>query len=127
MKISEKIARYFLGFWFLVGAIEGWLGIVFDIYWFDLEKFSYFLKCIMDTSYFWIFLKIVQTIGAISLLFNYRPALGLLVVTPVTAIICLFYFFELFIFSPVAVALIIATAVLFYAYKEKYSLILESK
>ncbi|MEO0974444.1 MAG: hypothetical protein AAFX85_15250, partial [Pseudomonadota bacterium] len=70
---------------------------------------------------FWAFLKLVQTVGAISLLANLRPAFGLALVTPVTMVMCLLYAFSLQTFIPVGVLLLASTAVLFHAYRSSFA------
>ena len=126
MKVYEKISRYFLGVWCLIGAVDGWAMLLFNIHFMDPEKLSIFLKVLVNTTYFWAFLKIIQTIGAISLLVNYKPALGFILITPISAILCLFYLFELKIFIPIGILIVISSLILFRAYSKSFMPLLDS-
>lgn len=120
LKIYETVARYLLGIIFLFGAVDGVLYLFFDIHITPdptpSEPFLYILK---NTTYFWAFMKFIQLIGAISLLANYKPALGVALLAPVSSCLCLVYFFELqwyYAFTVVAVL----TVILLRAYSESY-------
>lgn len=106
MKLYETVARYMLGIIFLFGAVDGFLGLGFGIYLTGESNDGSFHAVLQHTVYFWAFLKFVEGIGAISLLFNIKPALGTGLLTPVSAVLCLFYVFDLqwyYAFAVVAV------------------------
>ena len=126
MRIYEKISRYFLGFWFAICAIDGWGYIFFGLHLTGDHSEFKLLTSLVSTMYFWVFLKLVQTIGAVSLLANYKPALGLALITPISAVLCLFYLFELAIFIPFGVLIIVSTVVLGRAYSSSYTPLLKS-
>jgi len=125
MKWIEILARYFLALWFLICVVDGWGVILFDVY-LTGEPTTLFLTTLVNTTWFWIFLKIVQTIGTASLLFNYKPALGLALITPISAGMCLFYFFILTDFTIIGVLIIISTIILGRAYAKSYKSLLMS-
>ncbi len=120
MSLYEKISRYYLGVWFSICAIDGWAYLFFNIHLTGDHSEFKLLAGLVTTTYFWAFLKLVQTIGAISLLINYRPALGLALITPISAVLCLFYVFELAMFIPFAILIVASTIILGRAYKKSY-------
>lgn len=120
MKWYEKLSRYFLGTWIAICAIDGWALLLFDIHMTEHGGFL-FLEHLVNATYFWAFLKIIQTVGALSLLLNYRPALGLALLTPINAVLVLFYAFELLPFMIFGVPIIIATVVLMRTYADSFT------
>jgi hypothetical protein len=120
MKFLEKFARYFLAAWFMICAVDGWSYLLFDAHLFGDHKGYLYLSNLVEATYFWAFLKTIQLVGALSLLFNYKPALGLALITPISAVLCLFYIFELQVYIPIAILIIIATLVLGRAYLESF-------
>jgi hypothetical protein len=120
LKLYETVARYLLGVIYLFGAVDGALGIFFHIFLTGEDTDCSFHAVLQHTLYFWAFLKSCELIGAVSLLANYKPALGLAVVTPISAVLCLFYAFELSWF--VALGVVVGlTLVLFRAYWRSYA------
>jgi putative oxidoreductase len=95
LKIYEIVARYLLGIVYLFGAVDGALHIFFDIYLTGEAKEGSFRGALQQTLYFWAFMKSMQFVGAISLLFNFKPALGVAILTPISSVLCLYYIFEL--------------------------------
>lgn len=95
LKLYQTIARYLLGLIYLFGAVDGFLGIFFGIYLTGKAVECSFLGVLKQTLFFWAFMKSIQLIGAVSLLSNYKPALGVALLTPISAVLCLFYFFVL--------------------------------
>lgn len=123
MKITTIIARSFLGFWYMLGAVDGWIYLLFGIHWLSEPK-SQFVAVLVDTTYFWVFMKTIQLVGAVSLLANIRPAFGLALVTPVSAVLCLYYFaesmFREIIFLPIGLLIVGSTGVLIKAYSKSF-------
>jgi hypothetical protein len=115
MKTAETISRLFLGVWFLICAVDGWAYLLFDIH-MTGEPRGLFFSSLVATTWFWTALKIVQTVCSVSLLTNFRPALGLALATPISFVLCLFYFFEVRLFIPMAILLICSTIILGRAY-----------
>jgi len=126
MKRYETLARYFLGLWMLIGVVDGWAFLLFDYHIFRVPLPSSFYGFLMRTTWFWVFLKVVQTAGTISLLFNYKPALGLALLMPICAILCLYYLIAIPIFIPFAVLMAVSTVVLLRAYAPSFTPLLAS-
>lgn len=109
----ETTARFILGAIYLFGAIDGALFLGFGIYMHGKPPPEYtFLLALQGATYFWAFLKTLQLIGAFSLLLNYKPALGNAVLIPISAVLCLFYLFELPSFLPTFGAMIVITHII---------------
>lgn len=119
MKWYENVSRYFLVLWDSLCVADGWGYILFGYHLFG-EPSYLFLEHLMSAMWFWVFLKIIQAVGMVSLLFNYRPAIGLVLLMPVNAVLCLFYFFEFQACIPVAVLIIISTFILIRSYRASY-------
>jgi putative oxidoreductase len=95
LKWYETTARYILGAIYLFGAIDGALFLLFGMYIHGKPpEHLVFLITLQATTYFWVFLKSIQAIGAVSLLANYKPAFGNAVLLPVSSVLLLFYLFE---------------------------------
>ncbi|MBQ4813856.1 hypothetical protein A7985_22785 [Pseudoalteromonas luteoviolacea] len=124
MKIVEILARYFLVFWYFICSYDGWAYLIFDMHPFGAPG-GVFLPALMETTYFWILLKVVQTFIVISLALNYKPALGFLLSLPITVVLCMLYFFELPHFTPMAILLIISSGLLLRQYAKNYRPLLE--
>lgn len=95
LKIYETIARYLLGIIYLFGAVDGFLALCFGIYLTGESTDASFHGVLQHTVYFWSFLKSIEFIGALSLLLNFKPALGTALLTPISSVLCLFYVFDL--------------------------------
>lgn len=122
MKWYETASRYLLGAVYLFGAVDGAMYLIFGIYIHGRPASQYtFLQALMAATFFWAFLKIIQTIGAISLLANYKPALGNALLLPVSAGLCLEYLFELHVLLlTFGLPIIVSTIVLTRAYAPSY-------
>lgn len=115
MKYIELLARYFLVFWYFLCVYDGWAYLFFGMHPFG-EPDGIFLPALMETTYFWVFLKIIQTVIFISLAFNFKPVLGFTLSLPISSIICLLYFFEIPYLLPMGVLIIVSTVILFRKY-----------
>lgn len=105
-KVYEIVARYLLGIIYLFGAVDGFLYLFLGIELTGAPNPASFLGILKQATWFWAFLKSVQLTGALSLLLNYKPALGVALLTPVSSVLCLFYLFGLhwyYAFTVVAV------------------------
>jgi|SRR5579872_131867 len=120
LKLYETVARYLLGAIYLFGAIDGALEIFFHTYYTGESSYCSFHGALQHTMYFWPFLKLCELTGAVSLLANYKPALGLAILTPISAVLCLFYAFELHWYIALAVVAML-TIILFRAYIRSYA------
>jgi len=123
LKIYETIARYLLGIIFLFGAVDGFLYLFFDIK-LTGNPTDPFLTALKNTTYFWAFMKFIQLIGAVSLLTNYKPALGFAMLTPISFVLCLFYLFELHWYYAFTVVVTLSV-ILFRAYLPSYKPLLD--
>ena len=119
VKIIEILSRCFIVFWYFLCCYDGWAYLFFDMHVFGAPQ-GVFLPALMETTYFWILLKIVQTFIVISLAFNFRPALGLLLSLPISLVLCLLYFFELPHFNLMGGLLIVSSAILIRKYAKTY-------
>ncbi|MEO7323232.1 MAG: hypothetical protein ABIW82_00220 [Dokdonella sp.] len=125
LKYYETIARYLLGIIYLFGAVDGALTIFYGMHISGKSNPGSFHAVLQDTLYFWVFLKFIELVGALSLLLNYRPALGVALLTPISAVLCLFYVFDLhwyYAFTLVAVL----NAVMLRAYRNSYRPLLDA-
>lgn len=119
LRLYETVARYLLGALFLFGAVDGAMEIFFHVYWTGESTDGSFHAVLQHTLFFWAFLKLTELVGAISLLGNVKPALGLAILAPISAILCLFYIFELQWFIACGVNVILMS-ILFRAYRRSY-------
>jgi hypothetical protein len=115
----ETTARYVLGVIFLFGAVDGALYLLFGIY-LHGKPGEPFLIALEQARYFWAFLKTMQLVGAVSLLANYKPALGVAVLIPISSVMLLFYLFDLPGFIPFGCIIAISMIVLCRAYSKSY-------
>src|SRR6185437_15480257 len=99
LRLYESIARYLMGAYFLFGAIDGALGIFFNIYVTGESTDRSFHGVLQHTLYFWGFMKLTELIGAASSLLNYVPAFGVALLTPISEVLCVFYVFGLHWYS----------------------------
>jgi hypothetical protein len=125
LKWYETTARYVLGVIFLFGAVDGALYLLFGIYLHGKPREA-FLIALEQAKYFWAFLKSIQLVGAVSLLFNYKPALGVALLIPIASVMCLFYIFDLPGFIPLGLIIAISMAVLCRAYYKSYAHIFDN-
>ena len=120
LNLFQNIARYLLGLIYLFGAVDGVGELFFDYYFTGESPVDTFHGALQHTTYFWAFLKFCELIGAISLLANYKPALGVAILTPISAVLCLFYAFDLHWY--IALTLVGGlTLTLLWAYRSSYA------
>jgi len=125
LKWYETTARYLLGAIFMFGAVDGALYLLFGIYLHGKPREA-FLIALEQAKYFWAFLKSIQLVGAVSLLFNYKPALGVALLIPIASVMCLFYLFDLPGFIPFGFIMASAMFVLCRAYYKSYAHIFDN-
>ncbi len=116
----ETTARFIVGAFYLFGAVDGALFLFFGMYIHGRPE-SAFLQSLQAATYFWAFMKLIQAIGALSLLANYKPALGNALLLPISSVLCLFYLFELPSFIPQGMILVVSTILLCRAYAPSYA------
>ncbi len=83
-----------------------------------------FEAALQNSGFFWPFLKLVNLVGAASLLTNIAPAFGLALIAPVMAVIVLFHLTINPVGIPVALILVVTGGLLLYAYRNRYSALL---
>lgn len=125
-KVYEIISRYLFGLFYLFGAIDGILNVFFGIYLSGESTSSEFLAVLRQTTYFWVLLKVVMLCGALSVLLNYKPSFGVALLTPITAVLALFYLFEAHWYHMCA-AITILNVILLKAYWNNYRPMFESQ
>lgn len=123
-KLFETIARYVLGLFYLHGAVDGALQVFFHVYYTGERDRGTFVGSLQHTTYFWAFMKLCQLIGAFSLLMNYKPVLGLVILAPISITLCLFYLFEMQWYS-YFVVIGSCTLILFWAYRKSFQPLLQ--
>lgn len=125
LKIHETAARYLLGIIYLFGAVDGILTIFFGMHITGRSNPGSFHAVLQETLYFWSFMKFIELVGALSLLLNYKPALGVALLTPISAVLCLFYVFDLHWYYAFAIVAVL-NAVLLRAYWNSYRPMLDA-
>jgi hypothetical protein len=121
------IPRVLLGLIFLVSAIDGFYFIATGnrlIHPPTSARGEAFEQALMNAGFFWPLLKTINLAGALSLIFNVMPALGLALIAPVMTVIVLFHLTINPPGVPVALILVVTGALLVYAYRERYAALL---
>lgn len=119
--------RVLLGLLFLVSAVDGfwWLATGSHlIHPPTSERGLAFEVALQNGGFFWPLLKSVNLVGALSLLTNIAPALGLALIAPVMAVIVLFHLVLNPQGLPVAVILVVLGGLLVWAYRDRYAALL---
>jgi hypothetical protein len=121
------VPRVLLGLLFLVSAVDGfwWLATGNHlIHPPTSPKGLEFEASLQNSGFFWPLLKTVNLAGALSLLFNIVPALGLALIAPVMTVIVLFHLAINPAGIPVALILIVTGGLLAWAYRDRYAALL---
>lgn len=121
------IPRILLGLIFLVSAVDGfwWLATgAHLIHPPTSARGLAFETALQDSGFFWPFLKTINLAGALSLIANVAPALGLALIAPVMAVIVLFHLTINPQGLPVAVLLVVLGSLLLWAYRDRYAALL---
>jgi ABC-type sugar transport system permease subunit len=121
------IPRILLGLLFLVSAIDGfwWLATGNHlIHPPTSARGLAFEAALQESGFFWPLLKSVNLVGALSLLTNIAPALGLALIAPVMTVIVLFHLVINPQGIPVAVILVVLGGLLVWAYRGRYAALL---
>ena len=121
------VPRILLGLLFLVSAVDGfwWLATgTHLIHPPTSARGLAFETALQDSGFFWPFLKTINLAGALSLIANVAPALGLALIAPVMAVIVLFHLTINPQGLPVAVLLVVLGSLLLWAYRDRYAALL---
>ena len=121
------IPRILLGLIFLVSAVDGfwWLATGSHLIHPPTSERGLAFEAALDNAGFFIpLMKVVDLLGALSLLLNIVPALGLALIAPIMAVIVLFHVTINPQGIPVAVILVVLGGLLVWAYRERYTALL---
>ncbi|HEV2552155.1 MAG TPA: hypothetical protein VGV17_00185 [Bosea sp. (in: a-proteobacteria)] len=121
------VPRVLLGLLFLVSAVDGfwWLATgTHLIHPPTSTRGVAFEEALQASGFLWPLLKIVNLVGALSLLSNIAPALGLALIAPVMTVIVLFHLVLNPQGLPVAMILVVLGSLLVWAYRDRYAALL---
>jgi ABC-type sugar transport system permease subunit len=121
------VPRVLLGLLFLVSAVDGfwWLATgTHLIHPPTSTRGVAFEEALQASGFLWPLLKTVNLVGALSLLGNIAPALGLALIAPVMTVIVLFHLVLNPQGLPVAVILVVLGSLLVWAYRDRYAALL---
>lgn len=94
VKLVDTLPRLVLGGIFLIGAIDGFAFVFTGSHLIhpptSAEGLA-FEAALKDTGFFWPLMKTIELIGALLLLSNRAPALGLTLLAPLMVVIVLFH------------------------------------
>jgi putative oxidoreductase len=93
--LATSIPRVLLGLIFLTGSVDGFYYVFMHkelMHFPETAVAHQFTTALKDSGFFWPFMKTVQLIGGISLLFNLYARAGFLLLLPVITTIILFHF-----------------------------------
>ncbi|OYW60642.1 MAG: hypothetical protein B7Z40_19725 [Bosea sp. 12-68-7] len=121
------VPRVLLGMLVVVSAVDGfwWLATGQDlIHPPTSARGLAFEEALQASGFLWPLLKSVNLVGALSLLGNVAPALGLGLIAPVMAVIVPFHLVINPQGLPVAVILVVLGSLLVVAYRDRYAALL---
>lgn len=116
--------RTVLGLLFLVSAIDGFWAMATGNHLIHppvSPSGRLFEQGLQASGFFWPFLKLINLIGGLSLVFNVAPAFGLALIAPVMATIVLFHAFLNPQGLPMAGILVVTGLMLVWAYRDRYA------
>jgi putative oxidoreductase len=123
------VPRVVLGLIFLAGAIDGFSFIFTATHLIHpptSDRGLQFEAALKATAFFWPLMKVVEITGAICLLSNRAPALGLAILSPIMTVVVLFHVFLNPQGIPLAFLLVICGALLLRAYAPRYATVVGS-
>ncbi|MCZ8043016.1 MAG: hypothetical protein O9330_11090 [Beijerinckiaceae bacterium] len=121
------VPRVLPGLLFLVSAVDGfwWLATgTHLIHPPTSTRGVAFEEALQASGFLWPLLKTINLVGALSLLSNIAPALGLALIAPVMTVIVLFHLVINPQGIPVAVILVVLGSLLVVAYRDRYAALL---
>lgn len=122
------LPRLLLGLIFLAGAIDGFafiLGGSHLIHPPTTERGLQFEEALKASGFLWPLMKAVELIGAVCLLSNRAPALGLALLAPIMAVVVLFHGVLNPQGLPLAAVLVVCGALLLRTYAARYARLLD--
>ena len=122
--ITVDVPRILLALIFLVGAANGFAWMITGQ---DLihpptsDAGIRFEAALRESGFLWPLMKSIDLIAGLMLLFNRAPALALLLLLPIIAVIVLFHLVLNPGGIPIAVVLSVLTAMLLFAWRDRYA------
>jgi hypothetical protein len=116
--------RTILGLLFLISAVDGFWAMATGNHLIHppvSPEGRLFEQGLQMSGFFWPFLKVINLIGGLSLIFNVAPAFGLALIAPVMATIVLFHAFLNPQGLPLAGILVVTGLMLVWAYRDRYA------
>ncbi|BDG71124.1 hypothetical protein [Roseomonas fluvialis] len=125
--VTTDIPRILLALLFLIGAANGFVWMITGH---DLihpptsDAGLRFEAALRDSGFLWPMMKTIDLVAGLMLLFNRAPALGLLMLLPIITVIILFHLVLNPGGLPIAGILAVLTAMLLFAYRDRYAALL---
>ena len=122
--LLSTVSRILLGLVFLVGSIDGFAFILTGSHLIHpptSDKGLAFEAGLKAAGFFWPLMKTVELVGALCLLTNKAPALGLALLSPIIAVIVLFHLTLNPGGTPLALLLVATGSVLAYQYRRNFA------
>ena len=122
--LTVDVPRVLLALIFLVGAANGFAWMITGQ---DLihpptsDAGLRFEAALRESGFLWPLMKGIDLIAGLMLLSNRAPALGLLLLLPIIAVIVLFHLVLIPAGIPVAILLSVLTAALLFAWRDRYA------
>lgn len=123
------VPRVLLGLIFLLGAIDGFAFIVTGAHLIHpptSDKGLAFEAALKAAGFFWPLMKSIELVGALCLLTNKAPALGLALLSPLMAVIVLFHFVLNPGGIPLALILLVTGSMLAFQYRQQFACLIQS-
>ncbi|WP_299246297.1 DoxX family protein [uncultured Aquimarina sp.] len=121
MKIAATISRVLLGLVFAVFGLNHFVGFIPHP---EMAGAALdYMSGITATGYFWPFLRTLELLCGLALIFRFYPTLALFILTPITLNIFLFHIFLEPVNIPMAAIMLLLNGFLVYWYWDYYKLI----
>lgn len=121
--------RLLLGGVFLIGAVDGFAFIFTGAHFIHPPTSDEGLAleaALKEAVFFWPLMKSIELLGALLLLTNRAPALGLALLAPIMAVIILFHAVLNPGGLPIVVILIVTGSLIFWAQRTRYAALFEA-
>jgi putative oxidoreductase len=122
-KLSTKIPRLIMALIFISGSIDGFYYVFMGtelIHFPETEQAHKFTEALRTSGFFWPFMKSIQLIGGLSLLFRLYAPFGFALLIPVITTIVLFHFIINWPGAIFGVVLVVFSAWLLFEYRTIY-------
>jgi hypothetical protein len=117
------VPRILLGLIFLVSAVDGfwWMATGNHLIHPPTSEQGLALEAVLQQSFIWPMVKVVNLTGALSLIANVAPAFGLALIAPIMTVIVFFHLVLNPQGLPVAIILVVLGLLLVFAYRQRYA------